>query len=248
MYLIKKYISGKVHPPKKSNVATWQRSNILAYSDKKNKAKRTLLCSTLYPETNSDSASAKSNGCRLVSANIAIKKRINWKDKAKIYRKSFCDQTIFIKFKEPLKTITFIIIIPITTSYAIICAIDLKAPRNAYLELLDQPATIIFKPFSEEIINIYNTPILISAINIQLLKGITNQALKLNNNKTKGPAINNNKEAFCGIGFSLITNFNASAKGWSIPKKPTQFGPFLFCIEPNTFLSKSVRNATTKIN
>lgn len=45
--LIKKYKSGIVQPPKKSIVATWQSKIIFAYSDKKKRAKRTLLCSTL---------------------------------------------------------------------------------------------------------------------------------------------------------------------------------------------------------
>lgn len=32
---------------------------------------------------------------------------------------------------------------PIDTSYAIICAADLRAPKKAYFELLDQPARTI---------------------------------------------------------------------------------------------------------
>ena len=51
-----------------------------AYSAKKNKAKPILEYSTLKPETNSDSASGKSNGARFVSANIEIK---NIKNKEK---------------------------------------------------------------------------------------------------------------------------------------------------------------------
>lgn len=42
--------------------------NILRYSDKKIKANHPPIYSTLNPETNSDSPSAKSNGLRLVSA------------------------------------------------------------------------------------------------------------------------------------------------------------------------------------
>lgn len=43
-------------------------NKILAYSAKKIKAKPPLLYSTLKPDTNSDSPSAKSKGVRLVSA------------------------------------------------------------------------------------------------------------------------------------------------------------------------------------
>jgi len=45
-------------------------NKILEYSAKKIKANPPLLYSTLNPETNSDSPSAKSKGVRLVSANL----------------------------------------------------------------------------------------------------------------------------------------------------------------------------------
>jgi len=45
---------------------------ILAYSAMKIKANIPLLYSTLNPDTNSDSPSAKSNGVRLVSAKLVI--------------------------------------------------------------------------------------------------------------------------------------------------------------------------------
>lgn len=50
---------------------------IFAYSAKKNKTKPIAEYSTLNPETNSDSASGKSKGTRLVSANAEIKKSKN---------------------------------------------------------------------------------------------------------------------------------------------------------------------------
>jgi len=45
---------------------------MLAYSAIKIRANKPLLYSTLNPETNSDSPSAKSNGVRLVSARFVI--------------------------------------------------------------------------------------------------------------------------------------------------------------------------------
>jgi hypothetical protein len=60
------------------------------------------------------------------------------------------------------------------------------------------------------------------------LNGITNQADKLNINKTKGPIKNKIYEALLGIGFSLRINFSASANGCNKPIKPVQFGPFRF--------------------
>jgi hypothetical protein len=67
---IKKYVD---QPPKKNNTRIVDIKIILLYSPKKNKAKTIEENSKLYPATNSDSASAKSNGALLVSASIQIK-------------------------------------------------------------------------------------------------------------------------------------------------------------------------------
>ena len=50
------------------------------YSDNKTKAKFTLEYSVLYPDTNSDSDSLKSNGARWVSAKVQVNHKGN-KDK-----------------------------------------------------------------------------------------------------------------------------------------------------------------------
>jgi hypothetical protein len=55
-------------PPKKIKLNNILINKILAYSAKKIKANPPLLYSTLNPETNSDSPSAKSKGVRFVSA------------------------------------------------------------------------------------------------------------------------------------------------------------------------------------
>jgi len=49
---------------------------ILEYSAKKNKTNVVAAYSTLYPETNSLSASGRSNGTLFVSAKAAIKNKI----------------------------------------------------------------------------------------------------------------------------------------------------------------------------
>ena len=74
--IIKKTILFQFAP--KKVVATIILINIiLEYSAKKIKANPPLLYSTLNPETNSDSPSAKSNGVRLVSANIEVNNNLN---------------------------------------------------------------------------------------------------------------------------------------------------------------------------
>jgi hypothetical protein len=63
-------------------------NKILAYSAKKIKAKPPLLYSTLNPETNSDSPSAKSKGVRFVSAKHDanhLKAKGNVKKKNQVY-------------------------------------------------------------------------------------------------------------------------------------------------------------------
>jgi hypothetical protein len=64
-------------------------NTILAYSAKKKNTNITAACSVINPLTNSDSASAKSNGALLVSATEPIKKIINIQNKGK------ANQTIF---------------------------------------------------------------------------------------------------------------------------------------------------------
>lgn len=82
--LIKKIKLNKF-PPKKIIENNILINKILAYSAKKIKANPPLEYSTLNPETNSDSPSEKSNGVRLVSANIEIKKI---KDKGNLKNKN----------------------------------------------------------------------------------------------------------------------------------------------------------------
>jgi hypothetical protein len=60
-------------PPQKNKLKSELIKRIFAYSPKKNKAKAIEEYSTLYPATNSASASGKSNGALFVSANAAIK-------------------------------------------------------------------------------------------------------------------------------------------------------------------------------
>jgi len=61
------------HPPKKRITVNALINIIEPYSAKKNNANPILAYSTLKPETNSDSASGKSKGALLVSANIETK-------------------------------------------------------------------------------------------------------------------------------------------------------------------------------
>ena len=67
----------KSQPPKNIKTQKVLIKIIEPYSAKKNRAKPILAYSTLNPETNSDSASGKSKGARLVSGNIVTKNSQN---------------------------------------------------------------------------------------------------------------------------------------------------------------------------
>ena len=118
-----------------------------------------------------------------------------------------------LKFKEPEHKITLIIIKPIDTSYEIICAADLKAPKKGYLELLDQPAIMIPYTLNEETAKRYNTPILMSDNTEFLQKGITAHPNKLRTNVIIGAKRNKNTLELLGIIVSLANSFKPSDKG-----------------------------------
>jgi hypothetical protein len=75
---------------------------ILAYSAKKKNTNIDAECSVIKPETNSDSASAKSNGALLVSAIQPIKNIINIGNNGITKYTIFCASTLVVKFKLPV--------------------------------------------------------------------------------------------------------------------------------------------------
>ena len=75
---------------------------MLPYSPIKNNAKPIAEYSVLKPETNSPSASGKSKGCLLHSANKAIKVITNKGNNGITNQIYFCAKTILVKFKEPV--------------------------------------------------------------------------------------------------------------------------------------------------
>lgn len=106
---------------------------------------------------------------------------------------------------------------------------------------------MIFSEFNEDTINIYKIPTLILETITLSLNGITNQALKLKINNTKGPKKNKTDDAFCGIGFSFTNSFKASLIGCNNPKNPVVLGPLRLCILPRTLRSNNVKKATVSI-
>jgi hypothetical protein len=83
-----------------------QIKTILAYSAKKKNTNIEAECSVIKPETNSDSASAKSKGALLVSAIQPMKNIINIGNNGIIKNTIFCASTFTVKFKLPVNNTT----------------------------------------------------------------------------------------------------------------------------------------------
>lgn len=109
-------IEGPNHPPKNRREVKRDIRMIWPYSARKNKAKVIAEYSTLNPETNSDSPSAKSNGGLLVSAKAETKNIIAIGHKGTIYQISFWANTMAVILYSPTHSMTEIIIKPIETS------------------------------------------------------------------------------------------------------------------------------------
>lgn len=112
---------------------------ILVYSAIKISANSPLLYSTLNPDTNSDSPSAKSNGVRLVSARLVINHRINIGNIMNISHER-CVIAMLVKSRDARITKAHRRIRVILTSYEIVCATPRSAPNRAYFELEHHPA------------------------------------------------------------------------------------------------------------
>src|SRR5712672_331907 len=74
---LRKFGNGRSHPPNQSVTAIEDTAIMAEYSARKNSDQRKPLYSVWKPAVNSDSASARSKGARLVSATIETAKMKN---------------------------------------------------------------------------------------------------------------------------------------------------------------------------
>jgi len=98
--------SGTMYPPKNKMAVKVDISTILQYSPKKKNTKIIPECSVKKPATNSDSASGRSNGVRLVSANAEIKNIMNNGNNGTTNQTLCCISMILIKLNVPVNRIT----------------------------------------------------------------------------------------------------------------------------------------------
>ena len=86
-------------PPMNNITEKIQIRTILAYSAKKKNTNIPAECSVINPDTNSDSASAKSKGALLVSAIHPMKKIINKGNNGNIKYTIFCTSILIVKLR-----------------------------------------------------------------------------------------------------------------------------------------------------
>lgn len=236
-------IPHKLYPPNINNDIIVDIPIIFPYSPKKKYANAIEEYSVLNPDTNSDSASGKSNGALFVSLIPPIINIIPIPDIGNINHTPFWYSTIDIIFVDSPIIIISIIINAIISSYDIICAVVLNDPSIAYLLFPDHPANIIPITPNDDINNIYIILCFISINIIPLLYGITTNINILNINVIVGDIKNIILFDSDNIIVSFIINFTPSLIGCNIPIIPTFSGPFLLCILPITLRSANVINA-----
>src|SRR5438034_4845129 len=158
--------NGLSHPPKNSVVATDETTIMLAYSARKNSAKRMPLYSVWNPPVSSCSASGKSNGARLVSARPPMKKITNatgWTN-ANHIRRLYCALTMPTMLSVPATRMTLTSVSVTATSYEISCADARRLASSGYLLFDDQPARMIPYTPTDATDTTYNKPTLMSVM------------------------------------------------------------------------------------
>src|SRR6266852_9161294 len=148
--------NGGSQPPRNKMVASAHMVAMAMYSPRKNNRNGVAEYSTAKPATNSDSASTRSNGGRLVSASADTKNTTNMgssgsQNQLNMPHLPSCASTIADRLSEPTHNSTVMMTKPIETSYDTICAAERSAARNGYFEFDAQPAMITPYTPSEEI-------------------------------------------------------------------------------------------------
>lgn len=112
---------------------------MFAYSAIKNRANGPAAYSTLKPDTNSDSPSVKSNGARLVSANVEMNHIMVRGHDGKISHRCSWVVISVDNVNDPFINRTERRIIARVTSYEIVWATARRAPISAYFEFEAHP-------------------------------------------------------------------------------------------------------------
>lgn len=184
---------------------------MLVYSAIKNKANGPAAYSTLNPDTSSDSPSVRSNGARLVSANVEINHIIA---RGHVGSSSHVNCWVVIsvdRVNDPFIRSTERRMIANVTSYEMVCATARRAPIKAYLELDAHPDHRIAYTARLDVAKINSTPMFMLMRGIGMGRGI--HMVKASVRARVGAIINNIIDDVRGFIGSLMNSFIASANG-----------------------------------
>lgn len=186
-------------------------SRILAYSARKNKAKGPPAYSTLNPDTSSDSPSVKSNGARLVSANVEVYHMAAIGQAGSSIQIFSCVVLKVCRVKSPTKITQARRINARLTSYEMVWATARSAPINAYFEFDAQPEPRIGYTARLDKARMNNRPRFKFKTGEGM--GIGAQRFKANVSASVGMIRNNVGEAVEGRTGSFVNSFKPSAIG-----------------------------------
>ena len=130
----------------------------------------------------------------------------------------FCISTIVEKLTVPATRISEIRVEPSATSYEIIWAAERSPPRNAYFELLDQPALITEWTLSDETAKINSRPSRKSTRKAPSPSGNTIQPVSASPKVKIGERRKIKVFALLGRIDSFTKSFSPSASAWKSPK------------------------------
>ena len=229
-------------PPRKISALRVFMNIIFLYSAMKNKANGPPAYSTLYPDTNSDSPSVRSNGARFVSAKVDTNHIILNGIRGTIDQQFSWRFIMSTKENDPTHSKTERRISPKLISYEIVWATARIPPSREYFDFEAHPDPSIL--YTARL----DSPSIRSRDSLSFIKGcgmgIRAQSTNASTRNKKGEKKKRYGEAVDGFKVSFINSFKASANGCNRPYGPTTFGPFRNCIYPKTFRSTKVKKAT----
>lgn len=198
------------------------------YSAKKNKANGPAAYSMLKPDTSSDSPSVRSNGARLVSANVEMYHIIARGQVGRINQIFSWVRLKVCRVKPPVMMTMDSRIRPRVISYEIVCATARSAPMRAYFEFEAQPEPKIVYTIKLEMAKMNSKLRLRFRIACGRGRGIHMSIANVS------AAVGISKKSTCeeddGRMGSFVNSLRPSAMGCKIPKGPTMLGPLRSCM------------------
>ena len=188
---------------------------MFAYSARKNRANGPAAYATLNPEKSSDSPSVRSNGARLVSANVEMNHIMAKGHDGKISHRYSLVVISVDSVNDPLIRRTESRIIASVTSYEMVCATARRAPIRAYFEFEAHPDQRIEQTARLDMSSMNRTPKFMLISGYGMGSGI--HMVRARVRARIGAMINMDVDDVSGCSGSLMNSLRASAMGCSKP-------------------------------